>query len=336
MRLAALVVALLSWAAPLMAQQGVVPLPLPLRAIGNPQCADFHEGDPSGPQARNVCNAAIDGAALFAPVAGILVAAGNPLLGSSHGLGVLGRVAITLRVNATDLVIPDLSYDGSGTTVGAKRTVLAPAPLVEGGMGIFRGTRGGSFALDLLGSAQLLPTRLIDDVSIDVNARSIGTIAVGLGIGGRLTIFAPRGAVPGVSVSVMHRSLPRIGVGDVIKGDAYSFASDLGTTDYRATIGTHLGPVAVGVGGGWTVYHSNGDVIVRDPLTGDPDAPLAFDLRDSRTLGFVDGGLVLGSVYLIGEAGVQQGKDLGLATTFENNDPRHQRVFGSIGLRLGF
>lgn len=308
----------------------------PVAAQGNAQCATHVSGPFGGTQARNVCDAAVDGASLFVPVAGILVTGGNPFLGATGGVGGFPHLGLTLRVNATRVVIPDLNYNGVGNTVGVKQALLAPAPLIEGALGIFRGARNGAFALDLLGSAQLLPTKLIDDLHIDVNARSIGSIALGLGVGGRLTLIGEGDLLPALTVSVMRRNLPRIGVGDIVAGDGYTFASDLRTTDYRATVGKRFGPLDLGAGAGWTEYAASAQIDFVNPISHEREPSILLDLTDSRTVGFVDAGLAIGQWYFIGEAGVQRGKDLALVTTFTDNDPKVQRIFGSVGLRFGF
>jgi hypothetical protein len=315
---------------------GVLACAARLTAQGNAQCALRSSSPFGGTQAQNVCNVAVDAASVFAPVAGILITGGNPFLGSTGGLGGFPHLGITLRVNATQIVVPDLNYNGVGTTVGAGQTLVAPAPLVEGALGIFRGLRSGSLALDALGSAQLLPTGLIKNVYIDVTAQHIGSIALGLGFGGRLTLIGEGDVLPAVTVSIMQRSLPTIGIGNLVKGDRYSFASDLTSTEYRATVGKRFGPLALAAGAGWTDYASDGEVVFLNPVTNVPEDPVAITVRDSRAVGFLDGGLALGRLYLIGEAGIQRGKDLGLVTTFSGNDPKDQRVFGSLGLRFGF
>src|SRR2546428_130579 len=81
---------------------------------------------------------------------------GAPVLGASDALGGFGHVYVTARVNATRVVLPDLNYDGSTTTVGAGDKLFFPSPVIETAVGVFGGTRTGLFALDFLGSAQLL------------------------------------------------------------------------------------------------------------------------------------------------------------------------------------
>jgi hypothetical protein len=307
-----------------------------LSAQGNAQCVSHGVTDFQPTRQQNICNAGIDGATLFLPVAGILVTGGNPFLGATGGVGGFPHLGVTIRVNATQIVIPDVTYDGDGNTVAAKQQVIAPAPLIEGALGLFRGSRNGALALDLLGSAQLLPTRLINDVHIDVNARSIGSVALGLGIGGRLTLVGDNGIVPAVTVSVMRRTLPRIGVGNIADGDRYSFSSDLTSTEYRAALGKRFGSLDLSAGAGWTDLAATAQIDYLDPSTGLRASPVLVDLSDSRKVGFLDAGFALHQLYLIAEAGLQEGKDLGLVTTFADNDPTRQRLFVSFGLRFGF
>ncbi len=307
-----------------------------LPAQGNAQCNAYGNGVFGGSAERNICNAGVDGAAVFVPVGGLLVAGGNPFLGATGGLGGFGHLGITLRLNGTQVVIPDFNYNGVGTTVAAHQVLFAPAPLVEGAMGIYRGLSGGNLAVDLLGSAQLLPTNLIDDVHVDVTARRIGSIALGFGVGARVTLLGESATRPAVTVSVMRRSLPRIGIGSIPGGDSYQFASGLADLGYRVVVGKRFGALDLGAGAGWTRYTADADIYVANPITGEAEAPIVLDIKDSRAMGFIDAGLALRSVYLIAEAGMQRGGDLTLVTTFSGNDPAEDRFFASVGLRFGF
>jgi hypothetical protein len=134
----------------------------------------------------------------------------------------------------------------------------------------------------------------------------------------------------------MRRSLPRIGVGSILDGNSYQFASDLAGIGYRAVAAKQFGPLHISAGAGWTDYSAAADIFVANRITGLAEAPIHLDINDSRGLGFLDAGLALRSVYLIAEAGIQRGKDLGLVTTFTGNDPQTNRFFASAGLRFGF
>src|SRR4051812_7725147 len=217
--------------------------------------------------AQRVCTAAVDGTRAFHPLMGVLVSGGNPTIGSAGTSGGLGHASLTLRANAVEVVLPDLAYNGAGTTVPAGDKFLAPAPLVEGSLGIYKGMGAGLFAIDVLGSAQLLPTNQIDNVTVDPSARRIGTIALGVGYGARIGIVREMGPLPAVSFSVMRRDIPTISYGDVSSGDSYSFGVDLHATNLRLVASKQLLIFGVAAGLGLDKYTGNAVISFRDPIT---------------------------------------------------------------------
>lgn len=329
----------------MMLRRGILVVVAGLAALGvraaaaqsDSECAGIGGGllPPISRQEVNLCDAAVDGARLFTPVAGLLMGAGNPFIGSVDGLGGFPHLGVTLRGNVTRVVLPDLDYSGQGTTVAAGKRLVLPAPLLELALGAYPGTRAGALAVDVLGSVQLIPTGISDKLHADVNATRIGSIVLGLGVGARVTLVAEGSATPAVAVSVMRRSLPTIGVGSLVEGDQFSFASNLVALDYRVTIGKTLGPAMLGAGAGWDDYSGDAVIAFANPATGTAEPSIPVHLSDGRALGFVDAGVGLGGMYLIAEVGAQRGKHLALATTFTDNDPGSTRFFGSLGFRLG-
>lgn len=303
--------------------------PLSLHAQ-NSQCAAYPD------DARRVCDAGIDATKAFHPLAGLLVSGGNPVLGSGGTLGGLGHASITARVNAFKLVLPELDYDGSTTTVPADDELWAPAPLVEGAVGIWGGLPGGLLGIDLLGSAQLLPTDQIDNVRIDESARSIGSIALGLGYGVRVGLLREKGPLPGVSVSVMRRDIPTISYGNLDGDDNYAYAVNLKTTNVRVTASKRLAVLSLAAGLGWDRYTGDATIQFRNPITNDPEPAIDLELENDRTMVFGNAGLDMGVVKLIGEAGYQAGKNQSLSTDFENFDTTKGKFFAGLGLRVGF
>jgi hypothetical protein len=299
--------------------------------------AAYPECPGGGSQADiNVCNAAIDGARIFHPVAGLLVSGGNPVLGGIGTLGGFPHFALTARVNATELKTPDLDYDGTGgTTVGEGDEIFAPAPLVEAAVGVLPGFGPSGFlSLDLLGSAQLLPTEAVEGLEVDEDARKIGSIALGLGFGARVGIIKGRAIIPSVTVSAMRRSIPRITFGDVAGGDQYSFSTDLQATNLRAVAGYKLALLSVGAGLGWDKY--TGDVDVTFDQGGTPQSTQTIDLDNSRTMAFLTAALDFPLLKIGAEVGYQFGKDQNLRTEFSGNDPGDNRLFAGAGLRFTF
>ena len=230
----------------------------------------------------------------------------------------------------------DVAYTGSGTSVPAGDKLWAPAPLVEGSLGIFKGVGNGLLALDLLGSAQLLPTDQISNLTVDSTARQIGGIALGLGYGARIGLLGERGPLPAVSVSVMRRDIPRITYGDVSTADRYSYGVDLHATNLRLVASKNLLFLDMAAGLGWDKYTGDAVIRFRDPITNiaQPDVPVK--LNSSRVLGFLNAGMNLSVVRLTGEVGYQGGKDQNLSTDFQDFDTTKGKFFAGLGLRVGF
>ncbi|HEU5170262.1 MAG TPA: hypothetical protein VFU46_06980 [Gemmatimonadales bacterium] len=312
-------------------------LTLPLAvalALAAPLAAQNAECQPYAglSQTRNVCNAAVDGTRAFHPVVGLLTSGGNPVLGRQGSLGGLGRFAITGRVNATEVVLPDLAYDGSTAVVGKDEELFFPSPLLEAAVGVLGGS--SAVGLDLLGSAQLLPTDIVNGLEVDSSATSIGSVALGFGVGGRVSLF-DGGTLPALSVSLMRRSVPRVRYGDVNAGDDYAYAADVQAWNLRASVGKRLSVLALAAGLGQDWYDGEANIRFRDPFSGLPAAPIDLDLSTSRTMGFVNAGLDFSYVRIVAEAGYQFGKDQGIATVFQDFDPASGRFFAAAGLTLG-
>jgi len=315
-------------AAPLVSGLFLVALASPVLAQ-TPECSTY-AGD-----AQRVCAAAVDGTRAFHPVIGVLVSGGNPTIGSAAALG-LGHASLTLRANAVQVVLPDLAYTGSGSTVPAGDKLWAPAPLVEGSLGIYGGVGNGLLALDLLGSAQLLPTDQINNLTVDAGARQIGGIALGLGYGARIGLVRERGPLPAVSVSIMRRDIPQITYGDVPAGDRFSYGVDLHATNLRLVASKQLLFLDMAAGLGWDKYTGDALIQFRDPITNvqQPDVPV--NLNSSRALGFLNAGMSLSVVRLTGEVGYQGGKDQNLSSDFQDFDTTKGKFFAGLGLRVGF
>ena len=305
-------------------------------AAQNQQCQQF----PTTDNARQSCDAAVDLTRAYTPVAGLLISGGNPVLGSSGASGGLGRFSVTVRANAVRLALPDLGSVGADGTVPQDDEILAPAPLVEASLGLFKGFNNGLLALDLLGAAQLVPNEeAFDEIRVDPDAPRIGPVSLGLGFGARVGVLPEDGALPALAVSVMRRSIPSLGFGNVAAGDDIAADLDLHATNLRITAGKRFSVLSVGAGFGWSRYSGSAraqfDVDGTLPGTGVAgvvDVPLSAE----RTMFFLDGGLDFRFVKLMGEVGVQSGKNQNLGTTFTGFDDAGATTFYSVGLRMGF
>jgi hypothetical protein len=307
-------------------------LPVAPLAAQNAQCAPYN----GVPQEYNVCNAAIDGAVIFHPVVGLSVSGGSAVIGSSKTLGGLGHLSITARVNATQLNLPDLNYDGTTTTVSSHQKSWVGAPNVEVAVGIFKGLPGGLLSIDALGSAVLLPTKAVDNLTVDSTARHIGSMALGLGYGARIGITNGRAIIPSISVSAMHRDVPTVTYGNTAGTDNYSYSLNLHATNLRVMAGYKLAVLNVSAGLGWDKYTGEGRISFVDPITSVPQGPLPIKPNQTRTLAMADAAIDLPLVKIAAEIGYQFGKAQKLATTFQGNNPADGRVFFGAGLRIAF
>ena len=305
-------------------------------ASASPSLAQNSECSPYVSNARRVCDAAVDGTRAFHPLAGVLVSGGNPTIGSAATLGGLGHASLTLRANGINLVLPDLAYTGSSATVPAADEVFAAAPLIEGSLGLFKGMSSGLFAVDFLGSAQLLPANRIDNFTVDAEARRIGDVALGLGYGARLGLVRETGLLPAVSISVMRRDIPEIRYGDLSGSDRFSYAVDLHATNLRLAASKKLAVFDFAAGVGWDKYTGDAVIRFRDPITLVTQPSIPVELSSSRMLGFLNAGLSFSVIRFTGEIGYQGGKDQHLSTDFEDFDTTQGKVFAGIGLRVGF
>jgi hypothetical protein len=305
-------------------------------AFASPLLAQTPECSAYTGNAERVCAAAVDGTRAFHPVFGMLVSGGNPTIGSAATLGGLGHASLTVRANAVNLVLPDLGYTGSSSTVPAGDKLFLPAPLVEGSVGIYKGMTGGLFAVDALGSAQLLPTNQIDNLTVDADARRIGSIALGLGYGARVGLLRGLGPLPNLSVSVMRRDIPSITYGNVLSGDRYSYAVDLHATNLRVIASKQVAVLDLAAGLGWDKYTGDAFIQFRDPITNALQPNVPVELNNSRVLGFVNAGMSLSKLRLTGEVGYQGGKDQNLSTDFEDFDTTQGKFFAGLGLRVSF
>src|SRR5436309_6775131 len=188
-------------------------------AAQNPQCDAL-----AFPSARPACNTAVDAIRAFHPLAGMIVSGGNPVIGTAATLGGIGHVSVTARVNAIKAALPN--PDSANTTsVPASFHGAIPAPIVEASLGLLGG-KGGLLSVDALASAVILPTSGVSGLSVDSNATHIGSAALGIGYGARVGVLGGKFPIPAVSVSWMHRTLPRIQYGTLgsrfLTGDQFA------------------------------------------------------------------------------------------------------------------
>ena len=289
------------------------------------------------PGATTACNTAVDAVRAFYPLAGMIISGGNPVLGTARTLGGLGHVALTARVNAIKAALPDPTA-ANQSPVPSSFNGAVPAPMVEGALGLVKGLGGGLLSVDVLGSALILPTG-IQNLTVDSNATHISDAALGFGYGARVGVLNGSFPIPSVSVSWMHRTVPRLRYGTLGTapgtGDDFEFTMDLKSDSYRAVAGWRFVLVDVAAGIGIDRYKSS-DTNIRFYDSPTTIRTVVINPTNTRALVFVNGGLSLAAVKLVGEIGLQAGKDQAFATSFSGFDPKAAHAFGGIGIRFGF
>ena len=311
----------------------LVTLVAPAAALGqNPQCA----GLSTASNARQTCDAAVDFAHAYYQLAGVAVSGGNPAIGAGGPVGRLGAFSVTLRANGFRLSVPDLSSVTADGHVAEQDNLLAPAPLLEARMGLYPGLRRGFLAVDLLAAAQLVPNeKFSSDIRVDSNAARIGPVSLGLGFGAQVGLMAEDRERPAVSLSAMRRSIPRVGFGDVAGGDEAQADVNLVAWNIRATAGKRFGLLMVAGGAGWSRYTGKANAAYNVGIGPGEQGTILVDLAQTRWMAFVDAGVDLKVVKVVGEIGRQFGVDQGLTTTFDGYNDAGGTTFYSLGLRFG-
>src|SRR5437867_1685539 len=289
------------------------------------------------PGATTACNSAVDAVPAVYPLAGMIVSGGNPVLGTARTLGGLGHVALTARVNAIKATLPDPTA-ASQSPVPSSFNGADPAPMVEGALGLVKGLGRGLLSVDVLGSALILPTG-INNLTVDSNATHVSDAALGFGYGARVGVLKGSVPIPSVSVSWMHRTVPRLRYGTLGTapgtGDQFEFTMDLSSDSYRAVAGWKFLLVDLAAGVGVDRYKSN-DTNIRFYDSPTTIRTVVINPTNTRALVFVNGGLNLAALQLVGELGLQAGKDQQYVTQFSGFDPKAAHVFGGLGFRFGF
>lgn len=323
---------------------------------------------------RRRCLQAAQAVVSAQPQLGILLAGGNPTLGtaSTSGgfrLGLFPKATLTGRLGVVFVDLPDLLADqvaggGAGATVIRTLGVPAPALSATTTVGVFDGWNlaplvGGIGSVDVIANATYLPFDAFSTRGFSERARDLAW-----GGGLRVGVLRESFFLPGISVSGMYRRLGNVGFGDLCEagivaestepqngytlrrgqcvgnGDFGQFSFDLSNWSARAAISKRLLAIGAVAGIGYDEYHSNLDYGFRGASLAGVATPTfrATDLElSSQTLsGFVNGVFALPFISFVLEGGYMQGVEA--IRSFENLnsefDPSQGTLFGSVGVRL--
>lgn len=296
---------------------------------------------------QDACQKAIDLFQYLAPQLGTVLAGGNATLGQGGGLGGPGHFSLGVRVNAIHGSLPQFNNSTTPSVTGAQRTTYPtknqylPLPVADLSIGIFGGiplglTNVGS--LDAIVSASYLPS--VSTSSVDVKVPS-GSLK--LGFGGRLGILQESLLVPGVSVTYLQRDLPKVDITSNFSGDTLQVNGlQVKTKAWRLVASKSFLIFGLAVGGGRDTYNSSASIRASvAPRTVPPTSrqnagPIALGQDLTRTNAFADLSLNLPLFKIVGEIGQVSGGTVNTYNSFTGSSADASRIYGSVGLRLGF
>lgn len=320
-------------------------------------------------QAGEACLSAVQAIVSAQPALGIVIAGGNPTIGSAGNagmrIGMVPRVSAGIRLNVVGVRLPDLLAEQIDDDAGsAIRRYGVPAPSATGdiSIGVFNGFStapgvGGIGGVSLLGSVSYLPFSLLTDGFDEAD--------VSYGIGARIHILDESFGTPGVSLSVMRRQLPEVAFGDVCPGgiesvggpsientqyggcagdgDVGEFSFDLTDWSTRLVASKRLLGIGATLGVGYDSYQSDiGFGFRGEEVISGTDLVPVFRVSDEvfesdRWAVFGNLSYTLLVVTLGLEAGWQQGTApiSGFDDLQGDFNPKDGTWFASLGMRLG-
>jgi hypothetical protein len=263
---------------------------------------------------------------------GLMAGLGSEVAGSAstlgHRLKTTPRVSGDVRVAFANVALPDLFETGSD--LPRKTTFVIPTFQAGLAVGVFDGfsivpTVGGVLSLDAFGSTSVL---------FLPSGEGFGGHESALTLGLRVGIFRESFTLPGVSVSVSHRTFGTVRLGSAT-GPWGGVELAPSVTSLRATVGKDLLSVGVlaGVGRDW---YSGRATLQQREVTGNVITATDNSYGHSRSLFF--GGLSMNFLILqiSAEAGWAQGFSAVAGQQGSNFDPAAGTLFGSLALRLTF
>jgi hypothetical protein len=308
-------------------------------------------------QAQDECAIVAQAVDAAQPQLGILMAGGNPILGTASTggvrLGLIPRVSFTGRVNVVGARLPDIRELEGGQA--EEFAVPAPAVGANVSVGLTQGFNvapmiGGFGALDLLGSVSVLPLSLLDD---------FGDNAFSWGAGARVGLIRESFVTPGVSVSLMYRDLGDVSFGTVCEGNLGPSVTaptdpnrrscvddgDFGEIEFglsnlsaRAAISKRLLGLGLTAGVGYDKFDTDADFAFSTPAVAGTREVFQFSdvaVDNDRWSAFLDASFTVLVASLVGEVGWMQGSDP--ITGFpeaSDFDASEGTWFGSLGFRL--
>lgn len=298
---------------------------------------------------QDACQMAVDVFQFMAPQLGVSLAGGNATMGQGGTLGGLGHFAVGLRGNVIAGDLPDFSKFPTpsdtgriayGRTTGynslpSKKQIIG-LPTVDGAIGLFQGIPLG--VTNILGVDGLLSATYVPKVSSS-NFTLTPSSSLKFGYGVRLGLLQESLVSPGVSFSYLKRDLPTTDMSGTSSNISVSVTdAKVNTSAWRIVASKNLLLFGIAAGVGQDKYDQSAKVqgTAQSSIGSVSSDTVNLSQSMTRTNMFADFSFnfVLGK--LVAEVGQVSGGKASTYSAFSGGDADKSRLYGSVGLRVGF
>ena len=292
---------------------------------------------------QDACQQAIDLFQLMAPQLGVSITGGNATLGQGGTLGGLGHFVVELRANGLLGNVPQLQTPSTNGAVQRPnyptKTQILGLPSADASIGIFKGiplplTNVGG--VDLLLSAFYVPNVTADNVTVSPDS----PLKIGYGV--RIGALQESLLTPGVSLTYMKRDLPTTTITGASGGDSLVVRNlQDNTTSWRLVASKSLILFSLAAGVGQDKYDAKTSVqgVVQGTFgtfTNPRSAVIPLEQKLTRTNYFADVSLNMLLAKIVGEIGMVSGGTIPTGLNKFDSAPDKSRLYGSVGVRIGF
>ena len=294
---------------------------------------------------QDACQMAVDVFQFVAPQLGIAITGGNATLGQASALGGLGHFSLGVRANVLAGDLPEVQNFPQPSTSGRVQRTLPSKkqfvglPAVDAAVGIFKGLPLGLTnvgGVDLLLSASYVPSYGSSGDAVQVKPSQ----NLQLGFGARLGLIQESLLFPGVSITYLKRDLPTTTIiGTSSNVDVNVTDAKVKTSAWRLTASKSLILFNIAAGVGQDHYDESALIqgsVRTSPATSVPSQQINPDLSMTRTNYFVDATLNFLLAKVVAEIGQVSGGTADTYNSFSGGRADKARLYGSLGVRLGF
>jgi len=291
---------------------------------------------PTGSDA--LCADAVASIQLLQPELGLLLAGGNPVLGTASPVGTkfrwMPRFQFGGRIGFAWAKIPDILVPPGQAAEAGTRSFVMAMPQLDLSVGVFDGvevgtTLGGFGAVEAIASLGTL---------ILPNGEGFEEGAAGVGLGARVGLLRESFTAPGISLTGLYKWFGRVQYGGDDEGDT-GFGLNMEVASFRAAISKSFVAFGLGFTLAYDSYWSDVDLQVNVPSGAFPlEASVdvipngdTVEIQTERWSAFVDVSYIVLFFNFTAEFGWQE--EAGLSTS-NGDELQAGNFFGTIGLRL--